>query len=88
MVHEGKNGLAISRVFDKEINPFELPTIFSANADDYAATVITLLGTMKREDPKRKAGLLRIKQWVEKALAGEVELPPAETEGGVETAPV
>jgi len=34
---------------------------------------------MKREDPKRKAGLMRIKQWVEKALAGEVELPSAET---------
>ena len=71
-----------------EINPFELPTIFSANADDYAATVINLLGTMKREDPKRKAGLLRIKQWVEKALAGEVELPPVETESGLEAAPV
>jgi len=71
-----------------EINPFELPTIFSANADDYAATVINLLGTMKREDPKRKAGLLRIKQWVEKALAGEVELPSAETESGPATAPL
>lgn len=67
-----------------EINPFELPTIFSANADDYAATVITLLGTMKREDPKRKAGLLRIKQWVEKALAGEVEVPLAEGDSGSE----
>lgn len=63
-----------------EINPFELPTLFSANADDYAVTVINLLGTMKREDPKRKAGLLRIKQWVEKALAGEVDLPPAEAD--------
>jgi hypothetical protein len=61
-----------------EINPFELPTIFSANADDYAATVINLLGTMKREDPKRNEGLLRIKRWVEKALAGEVETLPAE----------
>lgn len=61
-----------------EINPFELPTIFSANADDYAATVITLLGTMKREDPKRNEGLLRIKRWVEKALAGEVEVSPSE----------
>ncbi len=61
-----------------EINPFELPTIFSANADDYAATVINLLGTMKREDPKRNEGLLRIKRWVEKALAGEVGALPAE----------
>ncbi len=61
-----------------EINPFELPTIFSANADDYAATVITLLGTMKPEDPKRNEGLLRIKRWVEKALAGEIERPAPE----------
>jgi hypothetical protein len=58
-----------------EINPFELPTIFSANAHDYAETVINLLGTMKPEDPQRTEGLLRIKRWVEKALAGEVAAP-------------
>ncbi|MDF3056044.1 MAG: hypothetical protein K0R17_259 [Rariglobus sp.] len=55
-----------------EINPFELKTLMSANAHDYAATVINLLGTMKPEDPQRREGLLRIKRWVEKALAGEV----------------
>ncbi len=55
-----------------EINPFELKTLMSANAHDYAATVINLLGTMKPDDPKRRDGLLRIKRWVEKALAGEV----------------
>lgn len=55
-----------------EINPFELPTIFSANALDYAETVINLLRTMKSDDPLRTDGLLRIKHWVEKALAGEV----------------
>lgn len=61
-----------------EINPFELPTLLTANADDYAESVINLLGTMKLDDPKRNAGLLRIKQWVEKALAGEVtSTPPA-----------
>ncbi len=59
-----------------EINPFELPTLLTANADDYAETVINLLGTMKPDDPKRDAGLRRIKQWVEQALAGPVaELP-------------
>lgn len=56
-----------------EINPFELKTLMSANGHDYAATVINLLGTMKPADPKRRDGLLRIKRWVEKALAGEVE---------------
>lgn len=55
-----------------EINPFELKTLMSANAHDYAATVINLLGTMKPDDPQRREGLLRIKRWVEKALAGEV----------------
>ncbi|HYD82982.1 MAG TPA: hypothetical protein VEA63_02995, partial [Opitutus sp.] len=54
-----------------EINPFELPTLLTANADDYAETVINLLGTMKPDDPRRSAGLLRIKQWIEKTLAGE-----------------
>ena len=58
-----------------EINPFELPTIFSANAHDYAETVINLLGTMKPDDPLRQDGLLRIKRWVEKALAGEASAP-------------
>src|SRR5687768_10970581 len=57
-----------------EMNPFELPTLITANADDYAVTVINLLGTMKLDDPKRIDGLLRIKRWVDKALAGEVEL--------------
>lgn len=55
-----------------EMNPFDLPKIATSNADDYAVTVITLLGTIRPDDPRRKAGLLRIKQWVEKAIAGEV----------------
>ena len=57
-----------------EINPFELKTLTTANAHDYAATVINLLVTMKPADPQRREGLLRIKRWVEKALAGEVDL--------------
>lgn len=56
-----------------EMNPYELKTLMSATAHDYAATVINLLGTMKPDDPQRREGLLRIKRWVEKALAGEVE---------------
>ena len=60
-----------------EINPFELKTLTTANAHDYAVTVINLLGTMKPADPKRREGLLRIKRWVEKALAGEVDIPVA-----------
>ena len=64
-----------------EINPFELQTLVTANALDYADTVINLLGTMKRDDPRRKDGLLRIKQWVEKALAGEVAPTAVESVG-------
>jgi hypothetical protein len=54
-----------------EINPFELASLTTSNADDYAVTVINLLGTMRLDDPKRRNALLRIKQWVEKALSGE-----------------
>ena len=64
-----------------EINPFELPTLLTANALDYSETVINLLGTMKRDDPRRHEGLTRIKRWVEKALAGEEPaLAPADPE--------
>lgn len=55
-----------------EMNPFELKTIFSATAHDYAETVINLLGTMKPDDPKRTEGLLRIRHWIDKALGGQV----------------
>jgi hypothetical protein len=54
-----------------EINPFELTTLTTANADDYAATVINLLGTMRPDDPKRRDGLLRIRHWIDKALGGQ-----------------
>lgn len=54
-----------------EMNPFELKTIFSATAGDYAETVINLLSTMKVDDPKRNDGLLRIRHWIDKALAGQ-----------------
>lgn len=54
-----------------ELNPFQLPTLATSNAEDYAVTVINLLVTMRTDDPRRPAALQRIKQWVEKALAGE-----------------
>jgi hypothetical protein len=54
-----------------EINPFELPKLTTSNADDYAVTVINLLGLMRPDDPKRTDGLLRIRHWIDKALAGE-----------------
>lgn len=67
-----------------ELNPFELPTLLTANALDYAETVINLLGTMKLDDPRRPDGLLRIKRWVEQALAGQVEI----SDGGTIDDPV
>jgi hypothetical protein len=54
-----------------EINPFELRTLTTSNAEDYAITVINLLGTMRPDDPKRTDGLLRIRHWIDQALAGE-----------------
>ncbi len=54
-----------------EINPFELPSILTATADDYADTVINLLGTMKPDAPKRTDALLRLRRWIDQALAGE-----------------
>lgn len=54
-----------------EINPFELPTLTTSNADDYAVTVINLLGTMRADDPKRSDALVRIRSWIDRALGGE-----------------
>ncbi len=54
-----------------EINPFELTTLHSANAHDYAESVINLLGRIKPEDPMRVEGLQRIRRWIEEALAEE-----------------
>jgi hypothetical protein len=51
-----------------EINPFELPTLSTANAEDYAVTVINLLGTMRPDDPRRADGLRRIRAWIDRAL--------------------
>ncbi|MFH1496410.1 MAG: chromosome partitioning protein ParB [Verrucomicrobiota bacterium] len=74
----GGSGMELERdarkmIHTGEINPFELPTLMSADAHDYAITVINLLGTMKPSDPKRRDGLLRIRGWIDKALAGVVE---------------
>ena len=62
-----------------ELNPFQLPTLATSNAEDYAVTVINLLGTIRPDDPKRKQGLMRIKQWVEKALSVDGVGAPATT---------
>jgi uncharacterized ParB-like nuclease family protein len=63
-----------------EMNPFELPTLLTATAHDYAETIIRLLGTMKKDDPKRTEGLLRIKRAVDRMLAGEDPVPaPTDT---------
>lgn len=55
-----------------EINPFELETLHSATAHDYAETVINLLGRMNPDDPKRSDALARIQRWVDGALRGEL----------------
>jgi len=54
-----------------EISPFELRKMSSATANDYATSVITLLGQMRKDDPKRREGLNRIKSWIERELRGE-----------------
>jgi hypothetical protein len=61
-----------------EANPFELKNLMSATAHDYASVVVNLLNTMPPAAPKRNEGLLRIKRWIERVLAGEIELgaPP------------
>jgi len=55
-----------------EINPFELSKMATSNALDYADTVITLLGTMKADDPRRREGLEKIRTWIDRALADGV----------------
>lgn len=61
---------ARSMIRKGEANPFELPQLLTATGHDYAASVITLLGTMKPELKDRTDGLLRIKRWVELELEG------------------
>lgn len=63
---------ARSMIRKGEMNPFELSGLMSATAHDYAATVVTLLDAMKPEIKDRTDGLLRIKRWVDKALADAV----------------
>jgi len=57
-----------------EMNPFELKNMLSATAHDYASVVVNLLNTMRPDDSKRNEGLLRIKRWIERVLAGEIQL--------------
>lgn len=63
-----------------EINPFDLRKMSSATANDYAVTVINLLGHMRKDDPRRRDGLTRIKTWIEQELRGENAPPEARDE--------
>jgi hypothetical protein len=62
-----------------EINPFELGKMSSATPLDYAAATIKLLGTMRRDDPRRQEGLGQVRDWIERELRGE-NVPPVEQE--------
>lgn len=62
-----------------EMNPFELPKMLTATAHDYAESVITLLGKMRPDDPKRTDALFRIKRAIDKLIAGESVGAPATT---------
>ncbi len=52
-----------------EINPFELTKMATANALDYADATITLLTHVKKEDPRRRDALEKIRAWVTRELA-------------------
>jgi len=54
-----------------EINPFELAKMASAVANDYVIVTVKLLGTIRRDDPKRREGLLKIREWIDRELRGE-----------------
>lgn len=57
-----------------DMNPFELRKLMNVTAHDYATTVVNLLNTMPSHAPKRNEGLLRIKRFIERVLAGEIQL--------------
>lgn len=61
---------ARSMIRKGEMNPFELPKLMSATGHDYAASVITLLETMKPEIRDRSDGLMRIRRWIDKNIGG------------------
>lgn len=71
-----------------EINPFDLRKMASATPNDYAVSVINLLGQMRKDDPKRRDGLNRIKDWIDRELRGENVAPlvPASETAPSETA--
>jgi uncharacterized ParB-like nuclease family protein len=54
-----------------EINPFELEKMSSATPLDYAVTTIKLLGTIRCDDPRRREGLVQVRDWIERELRGE-----------------
>ncbi len=71
-----------------DMNPFELRRLMNVTAHDYATTVVNLLNTMPPSAPKRNEGLLRIKRFIERVLAGEIQLgAEAQWSGGAAPAP-
>lgn len=68
---------ARSMIRKGELSPFELTKIPNASVHDYAESVIALLGTIKIDAPDRTEGLLRIKRYIENALAvGDERVSP------------
>lgn len=59
---------ALGMIRQGEVNPFELRNIPTASGEDYATTVINLLGTMRPDAPKRTESLLRLRHWIDQAL--------------------
>jgi cell division protein FtsI/penicillin-binding protein 2 len=53
------------------MNPFELAKMPSAIANDYVVVTVKLLGAIRRDDPKRREGLLKIREWIDRELRGE-----------------
>lgn len=64
-------GEARQMIRNGEINPFELAKMSSATPLDYAVTTIKLLGTIRRDDPRRNEGLVKIRDWIDRELRGE-----------------
>ncbi len=57
-----------------DMNPFELRKLMSVTAHDYATTVVNLLNTMPPHAGKRDEALRRIKRFIDRVLAGEIQL--------------
>ncbi len=71
-----------------DMNPFELRKLMSVTAHDYATTVVNLLNTMPPHAGKRDEALQRIRRFIDRVLAGELQLgAEAQWSGGPAAAP-